>query len=123
MIRRMCWLLAGAVLGIFGYRRLGKLARSVVPQRLAPAGRRRPAALGRSANAALGAGRGVGIGPAGFLRDVRDGMADYLNRHSGRSGNTLVGLRAGSAPQSSPGTRARNDLRAIPGSDNPKDGH
>jgi hypothetical protein len=58
MIRRMFWLLAGAALGIAGYRRLARIAS-------AGRGRRRGAAR-----------------TAAFVRDVRTGMADYMDRHS-----------------------------------------
>jgi hypothetical protein len=60
----------GAVLGVTGYRRLGRLARAIRP----------------------GGGRGSGRGAAGrpeppaaasrFARDVRDGMELYLSRHA-----------------------------------------
>lgn len=115
MIRRATWLVVGAILGITGYRRLGKLARSISPQRLAVPGRRQAAGvLGRPGRAEIvgrpSPGLDAGAGAGAFLRDVRDGMAEYMARHSGRSGNTLVGQQA------------RSGLRAIPGSDNPKDG-
>ena len=66
MIGRFCWLLAGAVLGVTGYRRASRLIRSMRLGGLA-AGRRGPA------------GR---LGLAPFTRDVRDGMEMYLERHS-----------------------------------------
>jgi hypothetical protein len=58
MIRRAIWLLAGAGLGIAGYRRMIRMVR---------AGRaRRP---------------GTATGTAAFIRDVRTGMAEYMDRH------------------------------------------
>lgn len=115
MIRRATWLAVGAILGILGYRRLGRLARSISPQRLVVSGGRLVAAVPGRLAAATSAGRwparrGRGTGAARFLRDVRDGMTDYMDRHPGRSGNTLVGQQV------------QAGLRAIPGSDNPKDG-
>ena len=55
MIRRAIWLVAGAVLGIAGYRRLGRLVTTGQARR-----------------------RG---GAAGFAREVRTGMAEYMERH------------------------------------------
>jgi hypothetical protein len=79
MIRRFIWLMIGAVLGITGYRRVTKAARSLLPQGdlLAPLSRRPAgAAPGRHAQ-----GRGAGAGTAAFVRDVRTGMAEYMDRH------------------------------------------
>ena len=66
MIRRLFWLVLGAVLGVAGYRRLTALARSV-----SPAGRAR--ALGR------------------FAADVREGMQLYMERQPGDRPSTLEG--------------------------------
>jgi hypothetical protein len=60
VIRRLFWLLAGAGLGISGYRRLTRLVRA-----LAGSSRSRPARR-----------RGL----AGFARDVRDGMDLYARQ-------------------------------------------
>jgi hypothetical protein len=58
MIRRAFWLVVGAALGITGYRRL---------TRLVSAGRaNRPDRAART---------------AAFMRDVRAGMAEYMDRH------------------------------------------
>ncbi len=116
MIRRLVWLGIGAALGVIGYRRAVRLVRAVVPQNLAigpsaPAGRAQPGqrwqASGRAARRTVG-------DAAAFVRDVRTGMAEYLdasgveyldasglqrpdaggeymNRRPGRLGNTLVG--------------------------------
>ncbi|MHB1594575.1 MAG: hypothetical protein ACYCO9_08060 [Streptosporangiaceae bacterium] len=118
MIRRGFWLAVGAFLGVTGYRRLARAARSVAPGRvLTPAVQRRagdPANRGghvlagdqaAAVRAAVGFGREAGA----FLRDVRIGMAEYMDRHSGRSGNTLVTQRAHASVTG-------------PGSDNSKDG-
>jgi hypothetical protein len=110
MIRRGFWLAAGAVLGVTGYRKATRLARTLSRQgqagrsavvlpaaarasiaaqqtRLALSGRaaRRPA--GRAATAAARAGSA-----AGFVRDVRDGMAEYWDLHRGELDRTLGSL-------------------------------
>ena len=66
MIRRALWLIAGAALGIAGYRRLTALVRA--------------ATAGRRASPATRGGRPL-AGTAGFVRDVRAGMAEYMDRH------------------------------------------
>jgi hypothetical protein len=84
VIRRLFWLLAGAVLGVTGYRRAGRLARSLSPaSAIRPAGR----VLGAVARpgTAGAARRGAAAAPgrvAPFLADVRDGMEIYLDRHA-----------------------------------------
>lgn len=96
MIRRGFWLVLGAGLGVTGYRRATKLARGMVPGRreLDRAG---PAVLraltGRGAAAFSGplGGRAPQGRAAGFLQDVRDGRAEYLDRHPVRRGPTLEG--------------------------------
>lgn len=96
MIRRLFWLLAGALLGVTGYRRATRLARSLRPGSTA-----RPAA--RAVAAVLGPGRAPardGVGP--FLADVRDGMDEYLDRHAPRTGPTLDSQPAARTPLASP---------------------
>jgi len=86
MIRRGFWLTAGVVLGVTGYRRLTRLATALTgpptpgltslpgtggtagPQMLAPPARRKSTA-------------GRVIAAAKFVRDVRDGMAEYREMH------------------------------------------
>jgi hypothetical protein len=88
MIRRAIWLTLGAGIGIAGYRKLSRAARTLLPQRdlLRPLNQRSASAqaalpaAGRDA-AAQPSGRGVAAGTAAFVRDVRSGMADYLDRH------------------------------------------
>lgn len=140
MIRRMFWLAAGAVLGITGYRRLARLARAIVPGvgagagAVPPGGAARPGPgrltraglparlpaqfLGRPASlpARLTGARQAGSQTMAFVRDVRVGMAEYLdargeymNRQTRRPGNNLVSQRS------------RGTVRA-PGSDDTKDG-
>jgi hypothetical protein len=102
MIRRGFWLVTGAAIGVTGYRRANRLARSFFPARpagaVAPAGAARPPVItGRSVlAAAAAAGRGTAQGIA-FARDVRDGMAEYLDRQGPQAGRTLDSQRG--APQ------------------------
>jgi hypothetical protein len=103
VIGRLGWLAAGVVLGVAGYRRVSRLARSISPV-ARPAGRSRP-----------GAGERRGIQP--FVRDVRDGMELYLDRHSGPAGPTLEGQQV--APRLSGRAGVNGD---DPGTDNAKDG-
>jgi hypothetical protein len=117
MIRRSVWLGLGAVLGIASYRRGARLVQSVTPAAgpaQQPAGLPAPgqSAAGRiapgqsvagriAARLAIRSARAIGAGTAAFARDVHAGMTEYLdsngeyiNRHAGRLGNTLVGQRA-----------------------------
>jgi hypothetical protein len=122
MIGRFCWLAAGAVLGVTGYRRASRLVRSIRPGNPArqampairpggPAARfTRPAPVHRRAD-----GDRRVIGP--FARDVRDGMDIYLDRHSGQPGPTLGGQQV--APRLA-GQAGING--SYPDTDNAKDG-
>ncbi len=74
MIRRGFWLVAGAAIGVAGYRKATRLARTLAGQPSVPQ---------------LTRGSGAGVAPppvrlgtgarsaAAFIRDVRAGMADY----------------------------------------------
>ena len=93
MIRRGFWLLIGAALGVTGYRRVTRLARLLTVPRsagsLARSGRAAPAHGARSPVARA-------VAAAGFVRDVRDGMAEYWELHRGDldpvlGGRTLEG--------------------------------
>jgi hypothetical protein len=99
MMRRGFWMAVGAALGVSGYRRAGRLARTVFPGTALAArsgGRARPPAItGRSLLAAAdSAGRGTAQGVA-FARDVREGMAEYLDRQGDQAGRTLGSQRDG----------------------------
>jgi hypothetical protein len=102
MIRRGFWVAVGAAVGISGYRRASRLARTVFPARpgsalaTGPGGRARPPVItGRSLlAAAASAGRGTAQGVA-FARDVREGMAEYLDRQGAEAGRTLDTQRDG----------------------------
>ena len=103
MIRRGFWLTAGAVTGIYGYRRVSALGRRVSARlnsagpaqeagRAASTGSPRGGASFRSGASPRGVHRGV-IGLARetyrFTRDVREGMDLYTARHSRSAGSTL----------------------------------
>lgn len=120
MIRRGFWLLLGAAIGVSGYRRASRLAQSITgsPQR------RRALLDGRDAAAARadrdsgegGAVRGAGF--VAFLRDVHEGMAEYLDRHPPRSGHTLGSQREpgqlpgrAGKPAAEPGTQRAKEGR------------
>ena len=90
MIRRGFWLAAGAVTGIYGYRRVAAVGRRL-SARLNPA--EPGAALTQGAR--LGRkGRRTAISLAretfAFTRDVREGMDLYMARHSVPAGSTLT---------------------------------
>jgi len=120
-MRRATWLATGAVLGVLGYRRLDRAAKSLtgnfgpvlagrqhrVKPRTGPALRsiaghtvRGTGWLIRQARNRRSAAGGSGGAP-GFIGDIRAGMDEYLDRHQAdidrqyrRSGNTLIGQRA-----------------------------
>jgi hypothetical protein len=78
MIKRGFWLALGAALGISGYRKLTRAAKALLPQ-----GELAGQLQGRTPAAAPAhrtAGR-AGAETIAFVRDVRAGMADYLDRH------------------------------------------
>jgi hypothetical protein len=95
VIRRGFWLAAGAVTGIYGYRRVSAAGRRLSAS-LNPA--EPAAALPQSARSARSAqlarrGRRGAIGLARetyrFTRDVREGMGLYMARHSEPPDSTL----------------------------------
>ena len=117
MIRRGFWLAAGAVLGVTGYRKATRLARTVVPAgrpartgvlTLAPEPPRRPPLLTsrQVLRGAARAGRSAAQGAA-FARDVRDGMAEYLDRHAQGAGRTLESQHGRQATAGQRGRPAR----------------
>ena len=77
MIRRGFWFTLGAVAGITGYRRVSRAARALLPEgeRIGQLARR----SGAGAPARRVASR-AGAETTSFVRDVRAGMADYLDR-------------------------------------------
>jgi hypothetical protein len=117
VIRRGFWLALGAALGVTGYRKASALARELVPPGrparpgagpLAPSGpARRPLLTSRQIlGGAARAGRSAARGAA-FCRDVRDGMAEYLDRQRPGSGRTLGSQQERQAPAEPRGRPAR----------------
>jgi hypothetical protein len=122
-MRRGLWLAAGAVLGVAGYRRATRLvddlarggSRGVAPPGQHRGGSRGVVPLGQHRGGPRGADYPDSAGQpaprpqvstaakiaatAGFVRDVRDGMAEYLELHhrelarnlGGRSNRTSSG--------------------------------
>lgn len=106
MIRRGFWLAAGAVMGVTGYRKATRLARTLTGQadsrrpaaivvpgpRSAATGRQRLALPGREASRQQGSVAATvarAAAAAGFVRDVREGMAEYWDLHREESDLTL----------------------------------
>jgi hypothetical protein len=101
MIRRGFWLTAGAVTGIYGYRRASAVGRQLSGRlaRGAPAGAGGPASPASPGTVAkarrrrrptLLAAVGLARETVRFSRDVREGMDLYMTRHSAPAGSTLV---------------------------------
>jgi hypothetical protein len=101
MIRRGFWLAAGAVLGVTGYRRVTRLARVLTVPRTpglrslpGPGPTAGPPMLAPPRRATSQVSRAVSA--ARFVRDVREGMAEYRDLHrsppaSACQGRTLEG--------------------------------
>jgi hypothetical protein len=95
MIRRGFWLTAGAVTGIYGYRRVSAAGRRL-SGRLTPGTARLPrgaAGAGAPASPRSRARRStlsLAREALRFTRDVRDGMDLYMTRHSAPAGSTLM---------------------------------
>jgi hypothetical protein len=105
MIRRGFWLTAGAVTGIYGYRRVAaagrRLSATLTPGRRAPEGTRERSLegtleLARASARARTAGRRARRGAIAaaretyrFTRDVREGMELYRRAHPAPAGSTL----------------------------------
>ena len=113
MIRRGFWLAAGAVTGIYGYRRVSAVGRRLSASltsaeltqaaRLARQGRRTAVSVTRETFR--------------FTRDVREGMELYMARHSVPAGSTLGAREARGAlgPEPARDLNTHHDPR-------PKDG-
>ena len=97
MIRRGFWLTAGAVTGIWGYRRVAAAGRRVSAS-LTPGGTLKLADTRASTQmAGRRARRGavaLAIQTYRFTRDVRDGMELYLARQPAPAGSTLSADRS-----------------------------
>ena len=85
MIRRGFWLTAGAVAGIYGYRRVSAVGRRLSAS-LNPAS---PGTGKVSATRARPGAIGLARETFRFTRDVREGMELYRARHSVPAGPTL----------------------------------
>jgi hypothetical protein len=102
-MRRGLWLAAGAVLGVAGYRRATRmvegLTRGVAGDAARSPAHRRAARVSRpTADGHGAAGRpavnAASIGAAAdFVRDVRDGVAEYLDLHHRELARNLGGRR------------------------------
>jgi hypothetical protein len=110
MMRRLFWMIAGALVGVTGYRRVSRLARAIT------AGGRRGTAPARSR------GAGLARGAARFARDVRDGMDLYTDRQLQLAGRTLGGQQVHAERLHQTGTGGKDPGRASPGVDYAKDG-
>ena len=140
MIRRGFWLAAGAVTGIYGYRRVSaagrRLSASLNPAESAaalPQGARSAQSARRAQSARLARrGRRGAIGVARetyrFTRDVREGMDLYMARHSAPAGSTLGARDALGTTKARPRSLPGNAKTNHPGSaktnhdPRPKDG-
>jgi hypothetical protein len=98
MIRRLFWLVLGAVLGVAGYRKATTIARSLRP---AP----RASAL------------------AEFAADVREGMAVYMERQAEPPASTLEGHRRRGLPAGRPAPAAPPPRPAAQRHDEPAQRH
>ena len=108
VIRRGFWLVTGAALGVTGYRRASRLLQSFRPHQAGPGGRvvlplrgaRSPAAACWPAPPGPGAGAAAS---AAFVRDVREGVAEYLDQQESGTPRTLEsqqGRASGETPAS-----------------------
>jgi hypothetical protein len=132
MIRRGFWLTAGAVTGIYGYRRVAaagrRLSATLTPGRLTPAslapeGSLELARAGARARVTGRRARRSAIALAResyrFTRDVREGMELYRLAHPAPAGSTLSADRARPAGRDAD----RNQDRDRPTDHEPEDGH
>lgn len=126
MIRRGFWLAAGAALGVMGYRRMTRLARGLgfgvdgatANQNGRHADSRQVRGhdnlTGRPRHQAPGRPRGAiaSIASAAvFIRDVREGMAEYWSLHRGELAPTLGSRSDRTAPAGSGSREQRTSGR------------
>jgi len=103
-MRRGFWLATGAVLGVTGYRKATRLARTitnapVAPRTLAPGGRATEARPAVPPSQRIRAA-------ASFVRDVRAGMAEYRDLHRRQLGRRLDSRSAEPGDRGAPGRRS-----------------
>ena len=104
MIRRGFWLAAGAFLGVAGYRKGTRLARTITASPAFPRALTAPprAIEGRAVEARAAVPLTHRIrAAASFARDVRDGMAEYRDLHPPQ-----LGRRLGTGSAEQPGDHA-----------------
>jgi hypothetical protein len=82
-MRRGLWLAAGAVLGVASYRRATRMVDDLLRggSRAVPPDHYRPDSAGHSAPGRPASTTARIAATVGFARDVRDGMAEYLELH------------------------------------------
>ena len=135
MIRRGFWLTAGAVAGIYGYRRVSavgrRLSASLNPASPGPGTARVAQGATRARPGAIAVARET----LRFTRDVREGMELYRARHSVPAGSTLSTDREtdrGTNRETDHGTDRETDRGTDRGTDRdtndgtnhePEDGH
>jgi hypothetical protein len=88
MIRRGFWLTAGAVTGIWGYRRVAAAGRRVSAS-LTPGGTLKLAHTHTASRRARRGAVALARETYRFTRDVREGMELYMARHQAPAGSTL----------------------------------
>jgi hypothetical protein len=105
MIRRGFWLATGAALGVMGYRRVTRLARGLglgvdAPPQAGQNGRHADSRQLRGSDSLTGRPRHQAparprgtiasiVSATVFVRDVREGMAEYWSLHRGELARTL----------------------------------
>jgi hypothetical protein len=89
MIRRGFWLTAGAVAGIYGYRRVSAVGRRLSASLNPASPGTGKAGVAQSVRLARPAAIVVARETFRFTRDVREGMELYRARHSVPAGSTL----------------------------------
>jgi hypothetical protein len=106
VIRRGFWLATGAVLGVAGYRKAARLARTITASPAAPPALTMPSrAVSRSRSIQPRAAHARDAVPVthriqaavGFARDVRNGMAESRDLHPRQLGRRL-GSRSSGPP-------------------------
>jgi hypothetical protein len=115
MIRRGFWLVAGAAIGVAGYRKATRLARTLAGQPSVPRLTQGSGAGGAPWLVRLGIGT---RSASAFVRDVRAGMAEYRAEHGGPDRAGFHAERGGADPASGragPDAAGRADDRALHG--------
>ena len=87
MIRRGFWLTAGAVTGIYGYRRVAAVGRRLSAS-LTPEGGPAGSLRRKGPRSARGGALALAREAFRFTRDVREGMELYMARHPAPAGST-----------------------------------